>query len=72
MTLEFTELGTSDDVYLLLGVGLKVCISNVGCPGLAVVEFCEEGEDANASELDYAGIDGVNRRFCEVTSSNIP
>ena len=49
VSLSITELGSSDDIDFLLGVGFKISVTHVGLPEVEVVELGNEGDSAETT-----------------------
>ena len=47
-----SKFRSSDNVDFLVGLALEVCIANIGTPEFELVEFRDEGNNANTPERD--------------------
>jgi len=52
VALSVAEFRSSNDVDLLLSVGLNVSITNVSGPDLKVIEFSDKSEKSDTTEGD--------------------
>jgi hypothetical protein len=71
MSLAISKLGTSNDMqgHFSQHQSFKVCIANVSCPGLKVVEVSKEDKELKASKGDYSRVNAVNRDVCDYPSA---
>jgi hypothetical protein len=69
MSLEISKLRASNITHLFGCQSFKVCIANVGCPSLQIIEFSKEDKEPQASMSDNSRVNTVNRDVGEVSIS---
>lgn len=70
MPFQFTELGSCDDVHLLLRLRFEVSVANVGLPQLEIIVLCQEDDDAYATKRDDTRVHAFDRSVSEMTAGN--
>jgi hypothetical protein len=50
MSLKFPQFGTTDDVDLLLGISLQICITNIRLVNFKSIEFRKEDDEADTTK----------------------
>jgi len=70
VALSVAKFRSSNDIDLLLSVGLKVSIANVSGPDFKIIELSDKSEKSDTTEGDNTLADGIDRCFRKVASSD--
>jgi hypothetical protein len=69
MSLEISKLRASNNTHLFRCRGFKVCIADVSCPSLQMIELSKEDKKPQASKGDNSRVNTVNRDVGKVSIS---